>query len=142
MTIWRTYYHLIWATLNRQPLIKAKYEDELYGYIKVEADLLDCMIHAIGGMEDHIHLVVSIPPQLAVAEFVQQIKCSSSSYINHCFQEYGSALKWQRGYGVLSLGGQQLKMAKVYVNRQKKYHAQGKILTALERHFDGGELEL
>ena len=56
MALWRLYYHLIWATKNRQPLINPKREAELYRYIIAKADTHGCIVHAIGGMEEHIHL--------------------------------------------------------------------------------------
>ncbi|MEM8640653.1 MAG: IS200/IS605 family transposase [Cyanobacteria bacterium P01_G01_bin.54] len=138
MAFWRTYYHLIWATHNRQPLIQPEYEKGLYGYIKGKADALGCILHAIGGVEDHIHLVVSIPPKLAVSEFVRRVKGGSAHYINHLSEEPGILLKWQEGYGVFSLGGKQLERAKAYVNRQKEHHAQETILAALERDSGDG----
>ena len=78
MAFWRTYYHLIWAIQNRQPLITSTREKELYGYIIGKADYLGCIIHAIGGVEDHLHIVASIPPKLSIADFVKKIKGSSS----------------------------------------------------------------
>ena len=62
MSLWRLYYHLVWATKERQPLINPETEAALYPYIISKADTLRCIVHAIGGVEDHIHLVVSIPP--------------------------------------------------------------------------------
>ncbi|MBW4643574.1 MAG: transposase [Goleter apudmare HA4340-LM2] len=59
MAFWRTYYHLIWATESRQPLITTNRETELYRYIIGKADAIGGIIHAIDGVEDHIHLVLS-----------------------------------------------------------------------------------
>lgn len=61
MALWHLYYHLVWATKERQPLIAPDREAELYRYIIGKADALDCIVHCLGGTEDHIHLVVSIP---------------------------------------------------------------------------------
>lgn len=83
MAFWRTYYHLIWATENRQPLITLSKEKELYGYIIGKADYLNCIIHAIGGTENHIHIVTSIPPKLSIADFAKRIKGSSAYHLNH-----------------------------------------------------------
>ncbi|MBP0021653.1 MAG: IS200/IS605 family transposase [Cyanobacteria bacterium SBLK] len=136
MSFWRTYYHLVWATQNRQPLITAERESELYGYITGKADGLGCILHAIGGIENHIHLVVSIPPKLSVAEFIRKIKGSSSYHINHVPSKIDLPLKWQRGYGVFTLGGKQLDTAKGYVNRHKEHHAEGTTIASLERDRD------
>jgi len=137
MAFWRTYYHLVWATKERQNLITADKETQLYNYIIGKADSLRCILHAIGGIENHIHLVVSIPPTLAVAEFVKRIKGSSSHYMNHELSSL-SSFAWQNGYGVLSLGGKQLDTAVAYVKHQKEHHSQGNIIQSLE-HFDSQE---
>ena len=114
MAFWRLYYHLVWATKQRLPLIETKQEPVLYNYIIGKADSLGCIAHAIGGTEDRIHLVISIPPKLSIADFVKKIKGSSSYHMNHLdagLQKFG----WQDGYGVFSMGTQQLDTAIAYV---------------------------
>ena len=133
MAFWRIYYHLVWATKERLPLITLDIEQELYGYIVGKADALECISHAVGGMEDHLHLIVSIPPKLSVAEFVQHIKGSSSHHLNHNALPTRPAFGWQRGYGVFSLGGKQLDEAIAYVVNQKTHHRQATVIAALER---------
>jgi putative transposase len=130
MTIWRTYYHLVWATRDRAPLITEQVEAELYGYIQAKSKSLDCPCHALGGIADHIHLIVSIPPSRAVADFVMRIKGSSSHHLNqiHLNQRFA----WQREYGLFSLGAQQLERAIAYVAQQKHHHATQTLINALE----------
>jgi putative transposase len=95
---------------------------------------LGCIIHAINGTEDHIHVVASIPPTLAVADFVKRLKGSSSHYRN---QVAGAErFQWQEGYGVFSLGQRQLDRAVGYVNNQKQHHAQNRLWVALEPGAD------
>ncbi|HLO86985.1 MAG TPA: IS200/IS605 family transposase [Nostocaceae cyanobacterium] len=139
MSFWRTYYHLIWATQDRLPLITPEKESELYGYIIGKSDYLQCIIHAINGTENHIHIVASIPPKLSISEFVKTIKGSSANHLNHCHLSSDLEFSWQEGYGVLTLGGKQLDEAKAYVNNQKEHHRQGTIIKGLEK--DGDEKE-
>ncbi len=73
------------------------------------------------GWLDHVHLIVAIPPRLAVAEVVKQIKGASSHYVNHVL-DIGELFAWQRGYGVLTLGERQRKDAEEYVRSQKLHH--------------------
>ncbi|MFP4100310.1 IS200/IS605 family transposase [Coleofasciculus sp.] len=136
MSLWRTYYHIIWATESRQPLITPERESELYRYIIGKADGIGCILHAIGGMADHIHLVVSIPPKLSVADFVKTIKGSSAYHLNHLPSVSSLAFSWQHGYGVFTLGGKQLEEAKAYVLNQKAHHLNGTAIPALERDFE------
>ena len=135
MAFWRTYYHLVWATKERQPLITFEKEKKLYNYIIHKADSLNCIIHAVGGIEDHIHLVASIPPSLSIADFVKNIKGSSAHLLNKNsrLSTNSTSFSWQRGYGVLSLGGKQLEQAVSYVTNQKNHHSQKTVIDSLEK---------
>jgi putative transposase len=130
MTLWRTYYHFVWATRDRLALITPDRESLLYEYIGQKSQFLEVQLHAIGGMPDHIHLIVSIPPKIAIAEFVKRIKGGSSHYLNELSgaQDFG----WQREYGVFSLGSQQLDRATGYVNSQKQRHEDRRLIKMLE----------
>ncbi|BAU66394.1 Transposase IS200-like protein [Stanieria sp. NIES-3757] len=132
MALWRLYYHLIWGTKNRQPLINGQREARLYPYIISKADSLNSIIHAINGTENHIHVIVSIPPKLAIADFVKRIKGSSSHYLNQNFP-LSPQFVWQEGYGVFSLGGKQLDTAIAYVQNQKIHHQQNTVISLLEQ---------
>jgi putative transposase len=133
MALWRLYYHLVWATKERQPLINPEREDALYSYIIGKADVLDSIVHAIGGVEDHIHLVVSIPPTLSIADFVKNIKRSSAYHLNQALSASLNKFGWQEGYGVFSLGGKQMEQAVNYVNNQKAHHSNGTAIASLEQ---------
>jgi putative transposase len=134
MSFWRLYYHIVWATKERLPLIEPAKETELYGYIIGKADYLSCIVHAIDGTDNHTHLVVSIPPNLSIAEFVKKIKGSSSHYWNQNLS--ADKLYWQEGYGVFSLGNKQLETAVNYVKNQKIHHSQGTAIASLETLVD------
>ena len=62
MTLWRTYYHLVWATHDRHPLLLPAHEPILYEYLRQKIKRLDAHCYAIGRIPDRIHLIVSIPP--------------------------------------------------------------------------------
>ncbi|WP_341730804.1 IS200/IS605 family transposase [Microcoleus sp. EPA2] len=135
MAMWRLYYHLVWATKERQPLIHPQRETELYNYIIGKADTLNCIVHAIGGTENHIHLIVSIPPTQSIAEFVKNIKGSSSHYLNQTLQN-PNRFGWQEGYGVFSLGQTQIEQAVAYVINQKQHHLRNTVNSHLEQITD------
>lgn len=132
MALWRLYYHLVWATKERQLLINNKREAKLYPYIVGKADSINCIIHSINGTENHVHVIASIPPKMAIAEFVKRIKGSSSHYLNQNFPNLPK-FAWQEGYGVFSLGGKQLDTAIAYVENQKIHHQQNTTIAMLER---------
>lgn len=133
MALWRLYYHLVWTTKERHPLINPERETKLYAYIVNKSDRFGSIIHAIGGVEDHVHLVVSIPPTLASADFVKNIKGGSAHHLNHSFLASPGKFGWQEGYGIFSLGGKQLEEAVSYVKNQKEHHLSGTAITLLEQ---------
>jgi putative transposase len=97
-----------------------------------KADSLGCIVHAINGTEDHVHLVTSIPPTLSISEFVKKIKGSSSHYRNKVMLPETERFRWQAGYGAFSLSKRQLDIAIAYVENQKQRHADNQLWTALE----------
>ena len=134
MAFWRTYYHLIWATKGRQNLIISQREASLYKYSIGKANFLGSIIHAIGGTENHIHIVASIPPNLAISDFVKNIKGSSTHQFNSESPSNIEKFSWQRGYGILSLGSKQLNEAIAYVNNQKQHLSKGTIISSLDKY--------
>ena len=114
MSFWRLYYHLVWATKNREPFITTELEPKLYSYLLKKAAELEIGVYALNGWVDHIHMVVSIPLKLAVADAVKNLKGASAHYLNH-EGTLGGNFIWQRGYGALRVGERQKSIAIAYV---------------------------
>lgn len=142
MPFWRTYYHLVWATANREALINSGVEPLLYAYMIKKSAELRVYVYAINGWFDHVHLIVSIPPKLSVADVVKNLKGSSSHDINKS-GKLDCAFAWQRGYGVFTLGERQKADAEKYVCNQKIHHEQKTDNAWLECYseFDEGPIE-
>ena len=132
MSYWRLFYHAVWGTKYRLPLIEAAWEEDLYGYIQGKAIALECFPHAINGMPDHIHLVISIPPKLAVATLIGHLKGATSHRVNEMFVSHNS-FAWQSEYGVFSVSEKSLYRVVDYVNNQKKDLTENAVNIALER---------
>ena len=135
MPFWRCYFHLVWATKNREPIIDPENEARLYAYIIAKSAELGVYVYAINGWCDHIHMIVSIPPKLSVAEVVKHVKGASS----HFMGESGISFAWQRGYGVLTLGERQRAVAEAYFLNQKSHHQQQEDNSWLERYSESDE---
>jgi putative transposase len=131
MSYWKLYYHFVWGTKNRLPLIASTLEPELHRAIAAKAQDMGGFVHAIGGMKDHVHLAVSIPPKLALAKFIGDVKGSSSHFVNHVIKpDFG--FYWQDEYGVLSFGERNLASVVRYIHNQKQHHADGTLIAAME----------
>ena len=133
MPYWRLFYHIVFATKNREPLITPDIEEELHSYLTGKATSLGAIVYAVNGTEDHVHVAASVPPKVALSDFIGQIKGSASHHINHLPGRDGPLLDWQRGYGVLSFERKHLDQVADYVRRQKEHHRSGTTVAALER---------
>ena len=135
MPYWKLNYHFIWGTKNRLPLIGPAIESELYRAIVAKVQDLDGFVHALGWVEDHVHLVVSIPPKVAPAKFIGDVKGNSSHYVNHVIKpDY--QFYWQAEYGVLSFGEDNLPVMVRYIHNQKQHHSDGTLIAAMEKVND------
>jgi REP element-mobilizing transposase RayT len=133
MAFWRTYYHLVWATKYRQDILKPGIEERVHGYIVQRAADLGVYVYAIDGWFDHVHLVVAVPPRLAVAHVVRHLKGASAHFATH---HLDPAFAWQQGYGVLTVGERQRPIVEKYVRLQKQHHRAQTINTWLEMASD------
>jgi REP element-mobilizing transposase RayT len=132
MPYWKLYYHFIWVTKNRLPLIDAVIEPQLYRAIAAKVKSMEGIVHAIGGVEDHVHLAVSIPPKLAPAKFIGDVKGNSSHYINYVVKP-DFEFHWQNEYGLVSFGEKDLPTVVRYIHNQKQHHAERALIAAMEQ---------
>ncbi len=131
MSYYQLYYHLVWATKNRQPLLTAVVEPIIYEYMRLKAYGLEAIIHALNGMEDHVHMVATIPPKIAVAKFVGQVKGVASTKYNQRYPD--NPFFWQAEYSAFSFDKKRLPYVVAYVERQKQHHAENSLIPVLER---------
>lgn len=139
MAYWTLYYHLIWATRERQPLLDAERETIGRTTFHTKANELRAVLHAVGSVADHVHVVASIPPVLSVATFVKHLKGASSRAAN-LRARTGRMFRWQEGYGVLSVGERSLATVVGYVRDQPQHHRHGTTLD-IDETIDGGGTE-
>lgn len=129
---WRFFYHIVWATKERQPLIQSDFAPALHGRIANKARQLGAIVHAVGGTEDHVHVAVSILPGIALSEFIGQLKGSSSHFASH---ELGASASfaWQTDYGVISVSSRQVRSVVQYIKDQTRHHDQNTAIPQMER---------
>ena len=118
------YLHLVWATRERQPLITPTIRGRLYPFLEMQAKHLGCHVLALGGMPDHIHLIVRTPTTVCAAQLVKQVKGSSSAFVND-WTNRTPYFRWQEGYGVFSLCRPLLSKVMRYAENQEQHHSQG-----------------
>jgi putative transposase len=75
----------------------------------------------VGGVDNHVHLAVSVPPGISLSDFIGQVKGNSSHFVNHEIKP-GYQFAWQSEYGVVSFSGDSLDMVVKYVKNQRLHH--------------------
>lgn len=114
--------HIVWTTQSREPRLVEAIEDSVYACILAEAQKLKCQPLAIGGMPDHVHLIVLLHPTISLSKLIQQTKGSSSHLINHVLVP-GDSFHWATTYAAFSMSRRHRDRAVVYVQNQKFHHA-------------------
>ena len=137
MPFWRSYYHLVWATAERLPLLRPAAFGVVERSIRETARDQQVLIHAIGGVSDHVHVVASIPPRHAVSFVVGRMKGASARAVNvSAALPEGSKFAWQGEFGVMTFGEKALIDVCRYVNDQERRHVAGPVISELEQIAD------
>jgi putative transposase len=111
-----TLFHIVFSTKERQPAIVDP--PKLWAYIAGVARNLDCEALAIGGTQNHIHLLVRLPSDVSVSPAVQKLKSNSSRWL----RENGRCLGWQEGYGAFSVSASNVDAVRHYIQDQAGHH--------------------
>ncbi|HJS29141.1 MAG TPA: IS200/IS605 family transposase [Anaerolineales bacterium] len=117
------YVHLIWSTRDRLELISEAIERPLRAAIAAKCQELKCDLVAIGGVPDHIHLLVRLHPAVSISELVKQVKGSSSHLITHKINPDGF-FKWQGAYRAFTVRKADAPRVMKYIEHQKAHHAE------------------
>ena len=131
MAYYQLYYHLVWQVANGEPFLTATAEPTILDYLRWRAVGLGAAVFALEGTADHVHLVATVPPRIAVAAFVDQVRRSAVTRFNRRAPE--TPLRWADDYGALTFDGKRLPYVVAYVERQKEHHAAGTLIPVLER---------
>lgn len=120
-TYTQIYFQVVFAVKGRQNLIQKKWQDELHKYICGIVNGKGQKVYAIGGVSDHIHILISIKPNITIYDLVRDIKSNSSKWINEKAFVLGK-FEWQEGFGAFSYGQSQLDPVIAYINNQEQHH--------------------
>ena len=127
------FYHFIWATKGREPLLTPELEPHVHRFLRHKCEELGIGVHALNGMPDHVHLACTLPTHLSIADALETLKGSSSRFANELPDRY---LYWQPGYGALTFAKTDLPRIVQYIDRQKEHHAAGTLSAKMERDID------
>ena len=103
-------YHVVFSTKNRERWINQNVEERIWAYLGGTARIHEMVAYQVGGVEDHVHMVLGMQSSLNVSKAVQLLKGASSKWLKETFPErHGFA--WQDGYGAFTVSKSQLQTA-------------------------------
>jgi putative transposase len=139
------YYHLVFSTKDRKPSIGSEWRSRLHEYLGGTINRLDGQSHGVGGTDDHVHLLVALKTTHCLADFMRELKKSSSSWVRETISD---DFAWQEGYAALTVSASNVDTVRGYIQNQEKHHQtqtfREELLTLLrlsgvavdERYFD------
>ncbi len=131
-TFTQIHIQVVFSVQNRYCIIRKNWEEELYKYITGILTNNGHKVLAINGMPDHIHILFGMRPVQSLSDLMQDIKGSSSTWINNKKLAAGH-FSWQEGFGAFSYGKSQIPRVIKYILNQKEHH---KTRTFTEEYLD------
>jgi putative transposase len=114
----RNYVHIVFSTRDRRHVIREPIREKLWDYMRGIGRNYNVDVKAIGGVEDHAHVVIALPPRLSLADAVRVVKANSSKWMS----ENGHWFSWQDGYAAFSVSVSNLAAVCEYVRNQEEHH--------------------
>lgn len=129
--------HCVFSTKDRKRLISPSFQERLWPYLGGIARENEMTALAVGGVSDHVHILLSLPSTLSVAKGIQLIKGGASKWIHDTFPQHRD-FAWQQGYGAFSIGVSGVPATIAYINRQAEHHStksfEEELVGFLKRH--------
>jgi len=131
------HYHVIFSTKTREPWIRPDIEPRVWSYLGGIARENDMKAILIGGIENHVHLLLGLPPTVAVSKAVPLIKSGSSAWLKDTFP-WVRGFGWQDGYGAFTVSKSLVPEVESYIRNQREHHRvktfEGEYRAVLEKH--------
>ncbi|HLK57384.1 MAG TPA: IS200/IS605 family transposase [Chthonomonadaceae bacterium] len=131
------YVHFVWATWDRKPLITPELEPQLCACIRARCRDMQTHLFAIGGIADHIHLLVRLPATFSLSQIAKDIKGASSHLVTHMLGH--PDFRWQGAYSAHGVADDRLDIVGKYIENQKVHHAQNTTYNAWELPDDADD---
>jgi putative transposase len=125
--------HCVFSTKERRPWLTPVIRERLWPYLGGIARENDMKALAIGGVADHVHLLLSLPTTLSVSKAMQLLKGNSSKWLRETFPELRTqGFAWQEGFGAFSIGVSGVENTIRYIETQEQHHRKKSFSTELE----------
>jgi len=131
-TYTQIYYHIVFSTKEREPVLKADRRQDLFGYVWGILKNKQGHLYRINGVEDHVHIFSSLHPMVSLANLVKEIKTSSSQWIKER-RVFPSFSHWQDGYAAFTHCHKERDAVIEYIKTQEEHHRRTTFRDELQR---------
>jgi putative transposase len=114
------HYHIIFGAKNHEPMIQPKWRGKLHAYLGGMVRTMNGIPESIGGVSDHVHLLIGLRATHCLADVLRELKSVSSGWIH---DEIGARnFAWQEGYGAFTVSASQREIVRRYIEQQAEHH--------------------
>ena len=128
-TFFSLHYHIVFSTKERRSFIRADWRDRLHAYLGGIVRNQGGVAEAVGGVEDHVHLLASLRTTHCLADFMRDLKKDSS---NWAAENFDRDFAWQEGYAVFSVSATHVEPVRQYIAGQEEHHRKANFLDELK----------
>lgn len=114
------HYHLVFSTKDRTPLIEASWRNRLHEYLGGTVEGLKGFPQGVGGIADHVHLLVGLKATHCLADFMRELKKASSAWMHDEIRM--GPFAWQEGYAVFTVSASARTAVRNYIANQEEHH--------------------
>jgi REP element-mobilizing transposase RayT len=116
-----SFFHVVFRTRDNHRWISPDLRDDMFSFMGGILREGKCALLAAGGTEDHVHLLISLHPQISLADMMRAVKAKTSKWIHEMFPTR-AGFAWQEGYGAFSVGTSGLAKTTAYIAEQETHH--------------------
>lgn len=116
------YYHIVIATKDREDTLPKEQRRRLYAYIYGILRNKGCIVCRIGGVGDHLHILTTLPPTIALADLMRDLKSCSSHWLRED-GHFPSFAGWEREYAAFSCSSRDTASVTAYIRGQEEHHS-------------------
>ena len=133
------HYHLIFSMKERIAYIHKDWRDRLHSYMGGILNDLKAVPETIGGVADHVHLLVGLRATHCLADVLRELKSASSKWVHEEMKK--PLFSWQDGYGAFTVSASQIKAVKEYIANQEEHHRKQTFQEEYSKFLDQSEIE-
>lgn len=114
------HYHIVFGTKNHEPTIQSRWRGDLHGYLGGIIRTANGIAESVGGVSDHVHLLIGLRATHRLADVMRELKAVSSGWVH---DQIGLAsFAWQERYGAFTVSASQRAAVRHYIERQDEHH--------------------